>query len=97
MRTHAKFRVLLLPIFGALASCGGGGDSGGSGGNGGGFNVGGGGGSTTWQAGVFQPSTNFGWMVIGNENATRTAKEIESRESPSASTRPTLAIDYLPH
>lgn len=42
------------------------------------------------------PSTNFGWMVIGNENATRTTKEIESRESPSASTRPTLAIDYLP-
>ena len=53
MRTHARFRVLLLPIFVALASCGGGGDSGGSGGNGGGFNVGGGGGSTTWQAGVF--------------------------------------------
>jgi len=44
-----------------------------------------------------QPSTNFGWMVVGNESATRTAKEIESRESSSASTRPTLAIDYLPH
>ena len=43
-----------------------------------------------------QPSTNFGWIVIGNENATRTAKQIESRESSSASTRPTLAIDYLP-
>jgi hypothetical protein len=36
-------------------------------------------------------------MMIGNENATRTAKQIESRESPSVSTRPTLAIDYLPH
>jgi carboxyl-terminal processing protease len=53
MRSHAKFRVLLLPLFGALASCGGGG---GGGGGGNPFSQG------TWQAGVFQPSTNFDKM-----------------------------------
>jgi hypothetical protein len=48
--------VLLLPILGALASCGGGGGGGGSGGNpGGGF----GGSNTGWQSGVFKPSANF--------------------------------------
>ena len=59
MKRDHKFRVLLLPLFMALASCGGGG----GGGNGGGGNGGGNGGfppsSTTWQAGVFQPSGNF--------------------------------------
>ncbi|HET9863903.1 MAG TPA: S41 family peptidase [Steroidobacteraceae bacterium] len=59
MRTHARFRVLLLPILGALASCGGGG--GGGGGNpGGGF----GGGNGSWQAGVFKPSANFDQMCV---------------------------------
>jgi carboxyl-terminal processing protease len=52
-RDH-KFRVLLFPLFGALASCGGGGDSGGgNGGGNGGFPA------STWQSGVFQPSANF--------------------------------------
>jgi hypothetical protein len=51
-----KFRVLLFPLFGALASCGGGGDSGGgNGGGNGGFPPS----STTWKAGVFQPSGTF--------------------------------------
>src|SRR6185295_18552905 len=54
MRSQAKIRVLLLPLFAALASCGGGGGSG-SGGGGNPFNQG----SSTWRAGVFQPSTNF--------------------------------------
>jgi len=53
-RDH-KFRVLLFPLFSALASCGGGSDSGGgNGGGSGGFPTG-----STWQAGVFQPSSNF--------------------------------------
>ena len=56
MRSQAKFRVLLLPLFAALASCGGGGGSGGGGG-GNPFNQ-----SSTWRAGVFQPSTNFDKM-----------------------------------
>ena len=57
MRTHATFRVLLLPILGALASCGGGG--GGGGGNSGGGFGGGAGSGGTWQAGVFKPSANY--------------------------------------
>lgn len=49
------------------------------------------------QAWVDQPSTNFGWIVIGNESANRSAKQLSSREAATASERPTLAIDYLPH
>ena len=56
MKSSHKFRVLLFPVFGVLASCGGGGDE---------FNPGGGGGGgtgNTWQAGVFLPSSNFDAM-----------------------------------
>ncbi|HEV7607999.1 MAG TPA: S41 family peptidase [Steroidobacteraceae bacterium] len=59
MKSHYKFRVLLFPVFGVLASCGGGDDfNGGSVGGGGG----GGGNGNTWQSGVFLPSTNFDAM-----------------------------------
>jgi len=60
MRTLAGFRVLLLPFFGALASCGGGGSS-----DGGALtNAVGNLGSTgsTWQSGVFRPSATYGAM-----------------------------------
>jgi len=63
MRTDARFRVLLLPIFVAMAACGGGGGSGGSGGSGGGFGNGGGS-STGWTAGVYQPAANFDAMCV---------------------------------
>jgi len=53
MRTHSKFRVLLLPMFFALASCGGGGDGGGGG------NPFAPGNTSTWARGVFLPSSNF--------------------------------------
>jgi len=49
------------------------------------------------QGWVDQPSTNFGWIVIGNENGSRSTKRLSSRESTNTSDRPTLAIDYLPH
>jgi carboxyl-terminal processing protease len=49
MKSRYDFRVLLFPLFGALASCGGGGGSSG----------GGGGSTTTWQSGVFRPSSTF--------------------------------------
>jgi len=55
MGSHARFRVLLLPLCGVLASCGGGG---GGGGGGNPFPPSG----NTWQAGVFQPRTNFANM-----------------------------------
>lgn len=53
MKSRYKFRVLLLPLFGALASCGGGGDGPGLGGGGGGGNGNG------WQTGVFLPSSTY--------------------------------------
>jgi carboxyl-terminal processing protease len=59
MRADATFRVLLLPLFGALASCGGGGGSGGSG-----SPVGASGGPSGWQANVFQPAVNYDDMCV---------------------------------
>jgi hypothetical protein len=49
------------------------------------------------QGWVDQPATNFGWIVIGNENGSRSTKQFSSRESTETSERPTLAIDYLSH
>ena len=49
------------------------------------------------QGWVDQPSTNFGWIVIGDESALRSTKQLSSREFATAADRPTLAIDYLPH
>ena len=40
------------------------------------------------------PSANFGWIVIGNEATSRTAKRFDSREVVPASTRPALTVDY---
>jgi hypothetical protein len=42
------------------------------------------------------PSANFGWIVLGNESASRSAKRFDSREATPESTRPTLTIDYVP-
>ena len=57
VKSRYKFRVLLFPVFGALASCGGGGASVGGGGGGGGNGNG-------WQSGVFLPSSNFDAMCV---------------------------------
>ena len=40
------------------------------------------------------PSTNFGWIVRGDESTNTTAKRFNSRENPDAATRPTLEIVY---
>jgi carboxyl-terminal processing protease len=58
VKSRYEFRVLLLPLFGLLASCGGGDDEFNPGGGGGG------GGGTGWQSGVFLPSSNFDAMCI---------------------------------
>jgi len=61
MRRPAGFRVFLLPLIGALASCGGSGvETSGAAASGGG----GGGGTSTWQPGVFLPSANFDAMCV---------------------------------
>ncbi|MEE8158570.1 MAG: DNRLRE domain-containing protein [Dehalococcoidia bacterium] len=42
------------------------------------------------------PSSNFGWILIGNEAGNRTAKRFDSRENGSAANRPVLTIIYTP-
>lgn len=46
------------------------------------------------QGWVDDPSSNFGWILIGNEGTTATAKRFNSREA--ASDPPVLLIDYIP-
>lgn len=40
------------------------------------------------------PENNFGWVVIGNEASSRTARQFASRENSDASARPQLTILY---
>ena len=40
------------------------------------------------------PSTNFGWILIGNENSNRTAKRFDSKEHGTVSSRPKLSVTY---
>ena len=42
-----------------------------------------------------QPSANFGWIVIGNEATSTTAKRFDSREIGSEATRPTLTVEFV--
>lgn len=41
-----------------------------------------------------QPTENFGWIVIGNESAAKTAKRFDSKEHPTTSNRPLLSVSY---
>ena len=43
---------------------------------------------------IEQPSANFGWIVIGNETVTATAKRFDSREVQPEATRPALTIEF---
>jgi hypothetical protein len=63
----------------------------------------GGNGVYTWSSGQMatdvqgwldSPSTNFGWLVKGNEGQLKTAKRFDSRENSNASRRPQLSIVY---
>lgn len=42
------------------------------------------------------PSTNFGWILVGDEGSSRTAKRFNSRENPDVGSRPSLNIDFTP-
>ena len=46
------------------------------------------------QGWVDDPSADFGWLLLGNEATSRTAKRFDSKESPTAGNRPTLTITY---
>ncbi|MDA0321665.1 MAG: DNRLRE domain-containing protein [Verrucomicrobia bacterium] len=43
-----------------------------------------------------QPATNFGWIMAGNESASRSAKRFDSRENATTGNRPQLTIGYIP-
>ena len=40
------------------------------------------------------PSSNFGWLVLGDEASPQTAKRFGSREDPTVSEQPLLTIQY---
>jgi hypothetical protein len=46
------------------------------------------------QSWLDQPSTNFGWLILGNETVQATATRLDSREIETQSTRPTLTIEF---
>lgn len=46
------------------------------------------------QAWLSTPSSNFGWMILGDESTSRTVKRFSSSENPAPSTRPVLTITY---
>jgi hypothetical protein len=47
------------------------------------------------QAWIDDPATNFGWILIGDENSTQTTKRFDSREAAAAPQRPTLTIGFV--
>jgi len=46
------------------------------------------------QAWLDTPAGDFGWIVIGNEATTKTAKRFDTRENPTPQFRPLLTIEY---
>jgi spore coat protein A len=48
------------------------------------------------QAWIDDPSSEFGWILIGNEAVTETAKRFESRENGTLENRPELVVNFTP-
>ncbi len=46
------------------------------------------------QAWLDNPSTNFGWILIGNETTLKSARRFDSREASIAANRPALTVQY---
>src|SRR5262249_54158633 len=46
------------------------------------------------QGWVNNPTTNFGWMIVGDETTNGTSRLFVSSESPNTAYRPALTIDY---
>lgn len=42
------------------------------------------------------PSSNFGWLVMGNEGTSQSSKRFASREHPTTTNRPVLAVEFTP-
>jgi hypothetical protein len=45
---------------------------------------------------IADPTSNFGWMLIGNEAVSVSAKRFDSRETTLTADKPTLIINYTP-
>jgi hypothetical protein len=48
------------------------------------------------QAWLTSPATNYGWIMICNEEGAPSAKRFDTRENPTAANRPSLTIRYSP-
>ena len=48
------------------------------------------------QSWLDDPDSNFGWLLLGNEVSTASAKRFNTRENPDVSSRPTLTIEVVP-
>ena len=46
------------------------------------------------QAWLDDPSSNFGWILLGNEDDNQTAKRFDSKENSAAANRPVLAVSF---
>ena len=42
------------------------------------------------------PSTDFGWLVLGNEAVAKTTKRFDTKENATAANRPALSVQYTP-
>lgn len=40
------------------------------------------------------PSTNFGWLLLGDESTAPTSKRFDSKDHPTAAVRPLLRVDF---
>ena len=47
------------------------------------------------QSWLTDPATNFGWIVIGNESTSQTAKRFGSRQNPTLAQQPKLSVTYI--
>jgi len=48
------------------------------------------------QAWLDTPSSNFGWLILGNESSPNTTKRFDTKENGNPANRPTLIVDYTP-
>lgn len=48
------------------------------------------------QGWLLDPSSNFGWILVGDESVGSTAKRLSSRENPNAAAHPRLEVEFDP-
>lgn len=48
------------------------------------------------QAWLDNPSSNFGWLLRGNEGVSRTTKRFDTKENGAVDNRPVLTVNYTP-